>query len=74
MEQRVVYVEKTRSQAMSGDQATGEGHDVLPALLRQGFVVDSIAPVGESAAYFVVVRQSPPPGKAILTRVRNKGD
>jgi hypothetical protein len=66
MEQRVVFVEKAQSYLMVGDPEVGkrfriDEHDALPVLLREGWSIDSIAPVGECAAYFVLSREAPPP-------------
>jgi hypothetical protein len=74
MEQRVVYVEKAHSYLMVGDPEIAvryrvDHHDALPMLLSEGWTIDSIAPVGEAAAYFVLSRETPPPPvKATPTR------
>ncbi len=66
MEQRVVYVEKAQSYLLVGDPEVGtrfriDQHDALPVLLREGWTIDSIAPVGEFAAYFVLSREQTQP-------------
>ena len=68
MEQRVVYVEKAHSYLMVGDPDVGtrfriDERDALPVLLREGWTIDSIAPVGEAAAYFVLSREAPTPSR-----------